>query len=67
VLGFDPGAEPVFQVGVLVGQDVPLNSGFGSQGDDGELAVGTQRDAVQEPVHRGLDLGALIHGRLLSR
>jgi hypothetical protein len=44
LLGFDPGVEPVFQVGVLMGEDVALDACFGGEGDDGEAAAGAQRD-----------------------
>ena len=43
VLRLDAGVEQVLEVGVLVGEDVPLDTCFGGQGHDGELAVRPQR------------------------
>ncbi len=36
-LSFDPGVEAIFQVGVLVGADVPLDACFSGEGDDGAM------------------------------
>ena len=55
----DPGPELVLQVGVSVGEHPSLDLGFLGEALDGELAVGVQRRAGDEPVHGVADLLAL--------
>jgi hypothetical protein len=45
---------------LLVGGDVPFDACLDGQGDDGEFPVGAWGCAVEEAVHRSLDLAALI-------
>jgi hypothetical protein len=51
VVGLDQGVEQVFKAGVFVGELVAPQAGFGGEGLDGELAVGAQRRAEQQPGH----------------
>jgi hypothetical protein len=52
VLSADSRVEFFFEIGVAVGENMPLYSGFGREGDDRECTVGTQRSAGEQAVHR---------------
>jgi hypothetical protein len=55
----DAGTELRLKVGVSVGEEPAFDAGFVGEGLDGELAVGADRRAVEEPGHGVADGGPL--------
>ena len=63
VLGSDQGVEQILESGVLVCELVASQAGLVGKGFDGELPVGVQRDADEQPDHcldDCLDFGGVL-------
>lgn len=56
----DAGSEPLGEIALFVGEQSAFDVGLDRELDDGQLSVGSQRGAGEQPVGGGLDRGAFL-------